>query len=965
MPTVHLSVFLRRLTRGMVAETLSDRSDRQLVEQFLAERGEAAFEAIVRRHGPMVYRVCWRVLQQEQDAEDAFQATFLLLAEKLRTVRKHDSLASWLHGVARRVAQKAQAQASLRHRHERHASDSQGVPPDDVTWRELRLVLDAELAALPEKWRLPLILCYLEARTQEEAAGHLGWSRTTLQRRLTEARGALGRRLKQRGVVWSAAISAVLLLDCVGSAALPAALMGSTVEAAACIAAGHAGTAIVGAKVVALAEGVRKTMLLTNLKTAAALGLAAAVFAASVSSMGLPVLAANGQPRDTLRTHSSPSAPREGRITRSVSATDERDQSAEETKLAVGGRVLDPDGKPVSGAKLYLGYSGPKDITYPVRATSGDDGRFRFTVEKSELDKVNISHRTVQVMAVADGHGCDWAAVGSAEEELTLRLVKDVPITVRILDADGKPVAGAEIRVMGVWVPKGEDLGGYLDQVRKAGGYAVAKSWDGPLAGQPAVPITGADGRFRLSGAGRERVVHLRVEGPGIASSGLYVMTRVAEPVMHPKGYTEVYGASSDYVGRASRPIRGVVRDKETGKPITGVSVEHYHGQGPSALTDKDGRYELLGLAKSPDYALNVKPADGLYFQRRFVLQDTPGLGALTCDIELVRGLTVRGRVSDKETGKSVAGARVEYYPLGGNVYVDKLLPGSWDPRAEMVTGGDGSYAITVMPGPGVICVTGPKRDVCMPAAVTLKERKDFFKTRLVDDRIEDVLQGYTGGGSYRTHSPHNYNAVVLVEPDEKDEALVKDVALVRPQERRGRVVGPDGQPLIGATVFGLDPYRSTAETLKGDEFTVRGVNPKANRPLVVYHKDKNLGFYLKDLRDEQAGPLTIKLQRCGSASGRVLDQDGQPVAALRLHIWLVAPKESGRAYSLSTLARAEQVVTTDKDGRFRAEGLVPGLDYAVSELGGGPILRIFAPVVVEPGKHKDMGEIKPDPRIE
>jgi DNA-directed RNA polymerase specialized sigma24 family protein len=100
MTTANLSAFLRRLTRGMVAATLADQSDRQLVERFLAGQDEAVFDAIVRRHGAMVYRVCWRVLQHHQNAEDAFRATFLVLAQRLRTVRKHASLASWLHGRA-------------------------------------------------------------------------------------------------------------------------------------------------------------------------------------------------------------------------------------------------------------------------------------------------------------------------------------------------------------------------------------------------------------------------------------------------------------------------------------------------------------------------------------------------------------------------------------------------------------------------------------------------------------------------------------------------------------------------------------------------------------------------------------------------------------------------------------------------------------------------------------------------
>src|SRR5262245_19095210 len=109
---------IRRLARRMVAETIGDRTDRQLVDHFLAERNGAAFEVLVRRHGPMVYRVCWRVLHQVEDAEDAFQATFLVLARNLAAVRDRDSLASWLHGVARRVALKARALNATRRRHE-------------------------------------------------------------------------------------------------------------------------------------------------------------------------------------------------------------------------------------------------------------------------------------------------------------------------------------------------------------------------------------------------------------------------------------------------------------------------------------------------------------------------------------------------------------------------------------------------------------------------------------------------------------------------------------------------------------------------------------------------------------------------------------------------------------------------------------------------------------------------------
>lgn len=160
------------------------------------------------------------------------------------------------------------------------------MSPDEVTWRELRTVLDEELARLPEKWRLPLILCYLEGRTQDEAAGQLGWSKNTLRRRLDEARSALGSRLSRRGVVWSAALSAALLSDCVASAALPAGLVGATVEAASSLAAGQAAAArAIAVKVAALTEGVLKAMLMTKLKIATSALLAMAVLGTGAGAL--------------------------------------------------------------------------------------------------------------------------------------------------------------------------------------------------------------------------------------------------------------------------------------------------------------------------------------------------------------------------------------------------------------------------------------------------------------------------------------------------------------------------------------------------------------------------------------------------------------------------------------------------------------------------------------------------------
>ena len=134
----------------------------------------------------------------------------------------------------------------------------------------------------------------------------------------------------------------------------------------------------------------------------------------------------------------------------------------------------------------------------------------------------------------------------------------------------------------------------------------------------------------------------------------------------------------------------------------------------------------------------------------------------------------------------------------------------------------------------------------------------------------------------------------MLLEPGEKDKELVKDVALEPAQERKGRVVGPDGQPLTGVTVEGLSSVWYVVETLKGAEFTVRGINPRApGRSLTFHHKGKNLGLFLKELPDEKAGPLIVRLQPCGSISGRLVDPDGQTLPGVHQG-WAQRP-EPGR----------------------------------------------------------------------
>jgi RNA polymerase sigma factor (sigma-70 family) len=178
-----------------------DPADADLVARFALAGDEAAFGELVRRHGPMVLGVCRRLLPNRHDAEDAFQATFLLLARNAAAIRKRDAVGSWLYGTAYRVASRARGDAARRRAREGKAAAAPVYDPRvEAAWRELRPILDDELNRLPEKYRRPLVLCYLQGLTNAEAARLLGWTKGTVSGRLARARDLLRARLKRRGV---------------------------------------------------------------------------------------------------------------------------------------------------------------------------------------------------------------------------------------------------------------------------------------------------------------------------------------------------------------------------------------------------------------------------------------------------------------------------------------------------------------------------------------------------------------------------------------------------------------------------------------------------------------------------------------------------------------------------------------------------------------------------------------------
>jgi serpin B len=261
------------------AEPAGTSTDRHLLERFLEQQDETAFQALVQRHGPMVLGVCRRLLVDPHDADDAFQATFLVLVRKAGSLPWRDSIAPWLFQVARRVALKARAGQARRLAGQREAGnmpmrESGDEPSDQMGRQELRRVLDEELDALPAKYRAPLVLCYLQGKTHEEAAQELGWKRGSIAYRLQYAQDLLRDRLLSRGVPLSAGVAVLLAAERSAAAGLPPALVDATVRLASLVAAGEAlGTGAISIHISNLAEGVIQSMFLRKVKTAAVVAL--------------------------------------------------------------------------------------------------------------------------------------------------------------------------------------------------------------------------------------------------------------------------------------------------------------------------------------------------------------------------------------------------------------------------------------------------------------------------------------------------------------------------------------------------------------------------------------------------------------------------------------------------------------------------------------------------------------------
>jgi RNA polymerase sigma factor (sigma-70 family) len=463
MATAQLETLLWHIRKLAAGRDASQQTDRQLLEAFSACRDHGAFATLVARHGPMVLRVCRRVLNHEQDAEDAFQATFLVLAQKAGSIRKREALAEWLHGVAYRIATEAKRKAARRRTHEARLGALLPQLTPSPSWDDVRAVLDEEIQRLPTTFRATFVLCVLEGKSGLEAAAALGIEPGTVSSRLTRARQRLQQRLVRRGIELSALLAALAVAESAGQAGVPALLASATLRFGLLAAAGGTAARGIPARIAALAAGVTRAMFLTKAQIATTIILTMSLLVGGSGVLTHQVLAGKrGAPQEIAIKASSK---------RSIQIAAKQDSAKSEASnerahdgITYSGRVLSPEGRPVTGAKLYLtlwwGYHF-EPFTSPESATTGPDGRFAFTAPKAKYhDQATI------LSAAAPNYGLGWVRMHKNDKrtDLTLQLVPDdVPVTGQILDLEGRPVPGATLRVLQIMASPKEDLGPWLE----------------------------------------------------------------------------------------------------------------------------------------------------------------------------------------------------------------------------------------------------------------------------------------------------------------------------------------------------------------------------------------------------------------------------------------------------------------------------------------------------------------------
>jgi RNA polymerase sigma factor (sigma-70 family) len=942
MPEQQLSDVIRFI-RHIVGAEDKVRTDRELLAAFATRNDQGAFTTLVKRHGPMVMGICRRVLHHLQDAEDAFQATFLFLARQSASIRKQESLASWLHGVAYRMAHNAKRSASRRRKYEEKVQPAPSVDRGaKLEWQEVQAILDDEIQRLPEIYRTPFLLSYLENRKQADIAQQLGIKEGTVWSRLAHARRLLQERLSGRGVALPAVLCLLAASSEAASAAVTCSLVSAVAQAATLSAAGSPIADAASAEVMALLQGAHQAMTLSKCKIATLLLLAAGVVGTGLGFALHRPLAV--QATETAREESPQDRPRPQRAVAS-------EVKAKEV-VEVRGRVLDPDGKPVAGAEVavviweHLRFSlwerEVLDRTERVARTASDaEGRFRLNVPKP----LPVTRRALRVLARAPGHALGWATIDpdAMRADAEIRLLPEGTLAGKVIDLQGGPVAGVKIQAKRLTRHKGD-------------------TWNVlPLPEDAVTATTDKQGRFVFHEVGRDLGVHLEIDDLHCAPKELDVNT--GEPA---KSGHLVIGVAPPAI------VEGRVVCEDTGEPAANAplevdtytkSEEGYITGGGAVFgkTDARGRFKVSAVPGSTGFVAVYPPEGQPYLSSSKNFDWPKGTIRQEVDVKLPRGVLLHGKVTEAPSGKPVARASVQN-------------GGGWAGR--VLTAADGSYTLAVPPGSVHLLVTAPTPDyIAQPVS-----------------RAEVEL-GKPGGDALYYHAATTLDLKKDEKPKDISFTLRRGVTL------KGTLVDPDGKPVKDAVMLvgrfrppwekalspieihdghwelrGCDPQRTYHVLFLATPdkpqlvLTAEGVgsNGRLLLPQLMGPKVKFGASLEVSAKNTKKEPLEVRLKPTGSARLHLVNAQGKPAPGLEPSLELVVTSGPTFAAALETGAMAAETVylthnhaemgkkpgNGDPPGTLTIHGLIPGATYRVRQLQQPKVLKDFT---AESGKTIDV----------
>ncbi|WP_168222130.1 carboxypeptidase regulatory-like domain-containing protein [Aquisphaera giovannonii] len=649
--------------------------------------------------------------------------------------------------------------------------------------------------------------------------------------------------------------------------------------------------------------------------------------------------------------------------------------------LPISGRVLDPDGRPVAGARVILDLSSA-DATpdgfaeASASATTEADGRFALSVQRERLAEAGTrragSPEGPVLAAFAAGYGPAWTDdlnVGT-DDGATLTLVRDeVPIEGRIRDLEGRPIAGLNVRSIQLDEAYRGDLSRWLEAIRaEAVGMAsyghFRRALPPALASMITPAKTDAEGRFRLAGIGRERLASLLISGAGVETQVGLVMTRggPSSSVLFrhfiAAGDTRlkkvpIHAARFELVAAPGRMGEGTVDAADTRRPLPGVTVRAGRwmpGGFPDiwppidwpavyvrATSDEKGHFRLPGLPATGMFDLVAEPAEGqpyMPLSRRRIRSS--GTEPLRVEFPLSRGVPIRGRVKDGADGRPIA-AVVAYYPKTG-LDGSELL--SSTPRRTHPVGW---FEVVAFPGSGVVTARA-RGDRYMSSDLVGEERGR------ADQPFPDALG---------LPSARDFDAYASIVTPEPPEAASCDLVLTPAPEPVVTVLDPDGRPLAGAVASGVSAADEAREawwqSVAQSRFRVTGLTGHRIRRIWFHHEARRLAGSLS-IRDGDGGPLVVRMRPWGVTSGRLVDREGRPRPGVPLSY------RDAQYPDPSLKWQFPKAVTTDGQGVFSFQGLVPEQEYTVMVLGDGtvgPSPRVGDSHTLTPGETRSLGDVR------